>query len=80
MIFNQGAPTRLNLYLTQIMPNTPLYVALRYPLGTTFSISRQYRWESCSNRRIRQTGDMTEFTSSPDGTRYRVTWYAGLLL
>lgn len=77
MIFDKGAPRQLNLYMQQVMPNTPLYVALRYPVGTTFMINRQYRWEPCLNRRVFRAANVSQFSASPDGMRFHVSTCEG---
>lgn len=75
VMFNAGAPRQVNLYLTQLALNTPLYVAIPYPLGTTFSVQRSFRWENCLNRQLTPAPNMTYFMASAQGLRYFATTY-----
>ena len=76
-MFNQGAPRQVNLFLTQLPLNVPLYVAMPYPQGTTFSVRRSLRWEDCLNRQLTLAPNMTAFMSSAQGLRFFATTYVG---
>lgn len=74
-MFNQGAPRQVNLFLTQVALNTPLYVAMPYPLGTTFSVRKSFRWEDCLNRPLTLASNVTSFMASAQGLRFFTTTY-----
>ncbi|GIL62495.1 hypothetical protein Vafri_16705, partial [Volvox africanus] len=57
---NQGATPSLQVFLTQIPPGNSLVFATRYPSGSTFSVSRVFRWYPSLSSTVRQAGSLDE--------------------
>ncbi|GLC70469.1 hypothetical protein PLESTF_000985100 [Pleodorina starrii] len=68
-----GCTQNLQVFMTQIPPGNSLVFATRYPQGSTFSVSREFRWYTSLSSPVTQAGSLAEVLGG-GGDLY---WFSG---
>ncbi|KAK2078299.1 hypothetical protein QBZ16_004168 [Prototheca wickerhamii] len=67
---NSGAPSQLQIFLTQVPKGTSIIWAMRYPSGTRFTIKREYKYYANNNRDIPAASSLNALVNDAESTYF----------